>query len=391
VSFSLSSYALIPFLTLLQASIFAVLLLLRGWREEQRSDCWLALLLVLFGLSGVPYLLGMAGINYLWDEWPFYPWQYFGLAVPPTIYLFLHSLVNTDFRWQPRLLWHYAPYLVNFVYHLSVGLQGADFAEKWQREVDSPYLIFVGVEAVELVQHVVYLLLSLRLYRQYRQWIEREFSDLGKVEYAWFRGFLFVFALKTVEVWAFSAYYLCVGEQYDKLWWGYFSDTVMVYFLSIFGYAQQPVRGGVRFSVRVVNRPFPAEQNDEMTADEMTVSTARDLDLETWKTRVLDFFDRERPYLRPELTLSELAAQMRTNHSVLSQVINAGFGVNFNDFVNGYRVAAFQEKIRLPENAHLTLLAVALDCGFNSKATFNRAFRKLAGMSPKEFVEQKTT
>lgn len=376
VGFSLGFYSLLPFLTLLQAVIFCILLVWRGWREERHSDFRLAILLIFFGLSGVPYMLGMMGVNYLWDEWPFYPWQYFGLAIPPSIYLFLRSLVNSDFRFETRQLWHYAPYLLNFAYHLVVGIQGTEFANGWQKNVDSPYYIYVVVDGVELVQHVIYLVFSIRLYRQYRAWIGKEFSDLDKVEFAWFQMFLFVFALKTIEVWAFAMYYLYVGEQYDKLWWGYFADTVMTYFLSIFGYAQPPVRR-VYFKEKVSEKAGLLEN-----------TSARDLDLETWKTRVLDFFEQEKPWLEPELTLSELAAKMGTNASVLSQVINSGFGKNFNDFVNGYRVEAFKQHVCQPENAHLTLLAVALDCGFNSKATFNRAFRKLTGISPKEFLKE---
>ncbi len=322
-------------------------------------------------------MLGMMGINYLWEEWPFYPWQFFGLAIPPSIYLFLRSLVNSDFRFEARQHWHYAPYLLNFAYHLAIGVQGADFANWWQQNVDGRYRLYALVGGVELVQHIAYLVLSVRLYWQYRAWIEKEFSDIGKVELAWFRGFLLVFALKTVEVWAFAIYYLFVGEQYDKLWWGYFADTVMAYFLSIFGYAQPPVR-------RIYFK-----ENSSAKMDLPKNVPVRDLDLEVWKTRVLDFFENKKPWLDPELTLSELAAKMGTNASLLSQVINAGFGKNFNDFVNSYRVGAFKQKIRQPENAHLTLLAVALDCGFNSKATFNRAFRKLTGLSPKEFVAQK--
>jgi AraC-like DNA-binding protein len=91
-----------------------------------------------------------------------------------------------------------------------------------------------------------------------------------------------------------------------------------------------------------------------------------------------------RPYLAPELTLGELAAQMRTNTSWLSRVINTGCGQNFNDFINEYRVREAEHKLRDPRLRHYTLLAVALESGFNSKSTFNRVFRKLRGVTPSE-------
>jgi AraC-like DNA-binding protein len=80
-----------------------------------------------------------------------------------------------------------------------------------------------------------------------------------------------------------------------------------------------------------------------------------------------------------------LAQKLKTNTSVLSATINSNFGKNFNDFVNEYRVKEFKKQIKLPQNQNYTLLAVAFDCGFNSKATFNRAFKKFTGQSPSRF------
>jgi len=70
----------------------------------------------------------------------------------------------------------------------------------------------------------------------------------------------------------------------------------------------------------------------------------------------------------------------------MSYLVNAGFGKNFNDFINSYRVEEVKRKVNDPATAHLSLLGVAFDCGFNSKATFNRAFKKLTGMAPWTFA-----
>ncbi len=91
-------------------------------------------------------------------------------------------------------------------------------------------------------------------------------------------------------------------------------------------------------------------------------------------------------YLEPELSLSDVATKLKTNTSILSAAINQNFNKNFNDFVNEYRVEEFKRLIILPESKNLTLLAVAYDSGFNSKTTFNRAFKKFTGLSPKEYL-----
>jgi AraC-like DNA-binding protein len=90
----------------------------------------------------------------------------------------------------------------------------------------------------------------------------------------------------------------------------------------------------------------------------------------------------------PELSLTDLAKQLKTNPSILSKLINEGFGQHFNDFINEYRIRELMGKLKQGEHKQQTLLGLALDCGFNSKATFNRSFKKLTSMSPKEWMAQ---
>ena len=108
---------------------------------------------------------------------------------------------------------------------------------------------------------------------------------------------------------------------------------------------------------------------------------------EELKSKIENVMVREKLYLEPELSLSDLAQKLKTNTSVLSAAINSNFGKNFNDFVNEYRVEEFKKQIKLSQNQNYTLLAIAFDCGFNSKATFNRAFKKFTGQSPSRFEE----
>lgn len=109
------------------------------------------------------------------------------------------------------------------------------------------------------------------------------------------------------------------------------------------------------------------------------------VEVQTWCKRLETIMQREKLYLNPELTLSDLAEKLHTHNSWISYVINTGFRKNFNDFVNAYRVADFQQKINDPQLSHYTLLALAFECGFNSKSTFNRAVKKATGQLPSTF------
>ena len=62
--------------------------------------------------------------------------------------------------------------------------------------------------------------------------------------------------------------------------------------------------------------------------------------------------------------------------------------MNFNDFINHYRIEAVKEKLKKGEHKTSTLLGIAFDCGFNSKATFNRAFKKSTTVSPKDYLQK---
>ena len=91
----------------------------------------------------------------------------------------------------------------------------------------------------------------------------------------------------------------------------------------------------------------------------------------------------EKVYLDEDLSLGGLAGMVGVNQVRLSEFINSSRGLNFNNFINTFRV---QEACRLlKEEPNRTILSIAFASGFNSKASFNRAFTKNMKMSPREF------
>ena len=101
--------------------------------------------------------------------------------------------------------------------------------------------------------------------------------------------------------------------------------------------------------------------------------------------RLDQLMSAEKLYLDPELTLQTLADRLETNPHTVSQLLNQHKRASFFDFVNGLRVAHFKLAVNDPANAHLSMLGVAFDCGFNSKAAFNAVFKRMTGQTPSDF------
>lgn len=93
-------------------------------------------------------------------------------------------------------------------------------------------------------------------------------------------------------------------------------------------------------------------------------------------------------YLQPNLTLPELADKMNCSVNHLSQVINAGFGVSFFDYLNKYRIGEAMHLLDPQDPRQPTVLSVALQVGFNSTSTFYVAFKKVTGKTPAQYRRQ---
>lgn len=94
----------------------------------------------------------------------------------------------------------------------------------------------------------------------------------------------------------------------------------------------------------------------------------------------------ERPYLEPDLTFAQFAAKVGVPEPALRRVINHRLGHgHFRSFLNEHRVEEAKRRLRAPASAGDKLLAVALDSGFASLASFNRVFRQVVGCTPSEY------
>lgn len=106
-----------------------------------------------------------------------------------------------------------------------------------------------------------------------------------------------------------------------------------------------------------------------------------------YSKRLLNYINEEKPYLDSSLSLRSLAERIDIHPNQLSWLLNENMGKNFSDFINQYRVEAFKQIAKDPENSNITLIGLAYDSGFNSKTVFNTYFKKETGLTPKQFLK----
>jgi AraC-like DNA-binding protein len=390
--FNLYSSLLLP--AFLQGILFAGLLAFRGWKEEKLSDKLLSLLLLINAIKIAFWMLGFAGWYDTHDGYTsfmfYFPFDNV-IWMGPLLYFYFLSLTNADFKFEKK---HWKHFVLPFAWLLAIaGKFIIDFAfnrpfentENTQFGTKGPLADLDKNIWIGLISYTVffyYLFITIRSYRSYQQYVKQNFSATEEIRFDWLRNILYAISAGVIIIFLFNviAQFKTFGNNsYIFDWYAYLFLGVMTYYLSIAGYFTKS---------RVLQKLHFTEKKQEEVPKENTVSEKESVpELARWKEKLLGYMDQQKPFLEAELTLTDLAKQLSTNSSVLSKVINDGTGRNFNDFINSYRVQEVINKLKNGEQKRQTLLGIAYDGGFNSKATFNRSFKKVTGKTPKEYIE----
>jgi len=388
--------------------VYSVLLFRKGKKNDSRADRWLALFLLLCVLYIAPWMLGFAGWydNQPYRDILFYvPMQHL-FFIGPVIFFYVQSLLNPSFKFGKKEWLHLLPGVLYLAYSLVIFITDKIILKKYyfladgaDRDFDSWY------QTAGLISMIIYFVISLRYYQLYKKLMRQVISYAEQVLFKWVRNFLMAFLLmQLLQVLFFIlALLFPSSDSYIGNWWYFFSFALIFYYIAITGYANS-IETKVPFRLHLLNdKPSLLLQyanlpntgtefieDAEIIEFENVQTQAREDDslIAVWKPAIKQLLEEGKAYEDPELSLTQLAKALKTNPSVLSKVINQGFGQNFNDFINDYRIAAVKQKLQAGEYKTQTLLGIAYDCGFNSKATFNRAFKKATGVTPKEWVEK---
>jgi len=362
--------SVLVFICILQGLTFAVLLMGRGVKQKKRADLWLALLLLVLSSSLITPFIGFANVYDL-NQWlTYFPFS-INYLPPVLVWFYVRSLTNSRWRLTRKDLLYLIPSAAYLIFRFAIFFQ----SEAWKDWFDKAYYRPVAgpfVFATEFIWSLLLLGWSIGHYREYRKWLDQNFSDTEKVKFDWLRNFLYLFSSIVVlgGLFDFTNSFL-FRLSYIQYFYFEIVLALSTYYLAVAGYLR--------------SKTIDVEFAEAVPVGEVRRSLLSTDELERLKEKIRDIMRDERPHLEPTLTLTDLTRIVGVNSNVLSYAINKGFSKNFNDFINEYRINDVKEK--LDNNDGSTLIAVAFESGFNSKATFNRAFKKFTGLSPKEYQD----
>jgi AraC-like DNA-binding protein len=340
------------------AVMTAMLVAARGNRTANR---FLAALVGLISLRLVIYVLGFAGV---YDN---YPWVTFApldasLAFGPLLWLYVASLTRGGP--PPRWPWHLTPAVIQLTYSLAAFALPLEAKLCWFRGPHLDVIAPAGLVAL-LLSCVLYLTMAWLRQRTYQRWLDDSFSDRERWRLGWITAILVAFAVTVLA----AAVAALVNVAVMPL--NYFGRTPVIITSSLLAYAL----GLLGWRHAALDLPEQPSGIQNVSAPEPRASRPAAA-FPAWSRRI-----EAGGWWREEgLTLADVARRLGTSERTLSRSLSEGAGRNFNEFINGLRVEAVMRAIS--SGTQTDLLAIALECGFSSKASFNRAFLRQTGMTP---------
>ncbi|MBN1415691.1 MAG: AraC family transcriptional regulator [Bacteroidales bacterium] len=341
-------------------SLFAGLLILTK-KERTVSDKllsgWLCLLAIEFLTCALDYII--FGKPLLSSSF---------LLFNPAFYLYLSSLTDKKFHLKYIQLLHLLPFLF---FEIGAYIIKETISVRSFLRDDTTLGFRLAFSLATFISWVTYNSASLVRVIRHRRNLKNEFSTIENyISLGWLL-FIIVF-YNTYCIVSFIIGGTVIFQGSDLILphiFNYSALLFMVYAFGFYGLWQKPIYtrpAGDELPERYRNSALGARRKKEI------------------KNKIIHYFDNERPYLRSDLNMDLLAAELKVPKHQLTEVLNTDIGCNFFQFVNGYRIEAVKAMLADRKNK-FSIEAIGYECGFNSKSTFFTVFKNLTGQTPQEY------
>ncbi len=371
----LSIYDLLLSVGVVQGLLSGVLLLFS--KNKHLSILALGTILIVCSLVNLKYLANVNNFA-IYEKYTFlHSSTLVFLLLWPLVYLYVLSILQNDFKLQIIYVLHFLPSCVYFICDMSSYIHFLDhyhFTHTLYMLVICPILKNSSLESIlstiSCVVYIYFILLKLKQHGLTK--IIISFSTTHVVCH-WIRIFIISMLLLTfIYIYNLQLYGYEKHLSENAFGWRFFHVLILffVYYHGFIGLR----RPGFDLYSSIVSMQSKDKKSQRVNVDSIKIALVKKL-------------EEEEVYLNPNLSISELAEKLKVSSESLSFVINHEFSLKFRDYINSYRIEAAKLKLQNNGSIKKSILIISLDSGFNSQASFYRAFKKFEGTTPITYIK----
>lgn len=351
------------------SALFFLLLLTKA--EKQKEHWFLAVIFFLITVNCV-YVFAFSRSAALYYVKIFSELNY---AIPllygPLLWFYTKALITEGNIFERKHLIHFLPFIV----FLSIILVPV-FSS-----YSLPTTSQLGYPLIKLIQAPFYLFAVLFILYEYRKKLNETYSYEVEVNLIWLNwitlGALILWIIGTI-----SYIFNLFNEQDKILLYDYYTLSFLSFYLFALAYvAMNKTDLFYKIPHEATPQKVFVETVDNNIIVEDPESDNKDFD------ELLRIMKSKQPYLDPMLTLAKLAEISGIPSYRITRVLNESMSSNFYEFINNYRVEHVKELLNSEQIKNYSIMGIAEKSGFNSKASFNRIFKKQTGKTPSQYLK----
>ncbi|WP_454048079.1 helix-turn-helix domain-containing protein [Chryseobacterium sp. Marseille-Q8038] len=346
-------------------------LLILGKRKKIMADYVLAVWFLMIGIHLILFMLFFSG-SYV--KYPYF--LGFEVIFPfihgPMLYVYVLCVTGRNPGMKTALLHGIPVLMICILLSQFLMMSPWDRLASYQNGNNGYKSLSKVIKYLMILSGIVYVVLSLLAVRKYSKGISSQYSNTEKINLNWL-------------------YYLIAGIAF--IWIAVIIRNDILIFSIVVLFIVMAAYFGIS-RVGILDLPVGIDMTEDKEEDHEMVKYQKnspgDEAIQSIYEKLVYKMEHEKLYKDPELNLNNIAKVLEVHPNVLSQVINSMEQKNFYDYINRQRIEEFKRTVVLQENQKYTILSLAFECGFNSKTSFNRNFKKYMNCSPTEFLKSQS-
>lgn len=324
------------------------------------------------------------------------------LSSHPLIYLYVKDLTDEYFQYTFKVLYHFLPaFVLTIIFFILLPSLSPDekitlYSGKSIGELEANNVIVLfGISTLVMFAQMLFYgtKMLIQLFRHTYN-VELVHSSINEVSLFWLRGFVMLYVLYYLFEFALFVFKgINISETI------YFSLIALhVFFLGFMAFKQKDIYQKVGSQNDVENEvereidliPSISDEKDFGNVEkfepkfEINVKHLSKED-ELLIHSLIQRMNEEKFYLKPDISLYDLAKEMKVSKNQLSSLINDHLNMNFFTFINLFRIEE-AKNILLNSDKHITSIeTIAQSVGFKSRSVFNPVFKRIVGKTPSQF------